>query len=133
MIRVLNFFCVAAMGLTILALYHISEQTRIARVQLGQVEHRIADARAKTSVLQTEWVQVANPARIQRLAEASLGMSDTATLQLSSLELLPRRGDAPLGDARMRDANAQMPADPNAQAPTSAQARFVRIAAHAGM
>ncbi|MDE1938164.1 MAG: hypothetical protein KGI68_04015 [Alphaproteobacteria bacterium] len=125
MIRVLNFCCVAAMGLTILALYHISEQTRIARVQLSQVEHRIADARTKTSVLQTEWVQVANPARIQQLAEASLGMSDTATLQLSSLELLPRRGDAPLGGAQMHDANAQVPA--------SAPAQFVKIAAHTGM
>ena len=48
MIRVLNFFCVAAMGLTILALYHVSEQTRFARVHLGQVEQRIADdARAR--------------------------------------------------------------------------------------
>ncbi|MDE2112714.1 MAG: hypothetical protein KGJ79_16355 [Alphaproteobacteria bacterium] len=125
MIRVLNFFCVAAMGLTILALYHVSERTRIARVELSQVEHRIADARTKTSVLQTEWVRVANPARIQQLAEASLGMSDTATLQLSSLELLPRRGGAPLGGAQMRDASAQVPAP--------APAQFVKIAAHTGM
>ena len=127
MIRVLNFFCVAAMGLTILALYHVSEQTRVARVQLSQVEHRIADDRTKISVLQTEWVQVANPERIQQLAESSLNMSDTATLQLSSLELLPRRGDsgAPLGDARMNDANAQ--------APASAAAQLVKIDAHTGM
>ncbi|MGA7675220.1 MAG: hypothetical protein WCA78_09270 [Rhizomicrobium sp.] len=127
LIRVLNFFCVAAMGLTILALYHVSEQTRVARVQLGQVEHRIADERTKMSVLQTEWVRVANPERIQQLAESSLNMSDTATLQLSSLELLPRRGDAaaPLGDARMHEANAQMPAP--------AQAQLVKIDARTGM
>jgi hypothetical protein len=123
MIRVLNFFCVAAMGLTILALYHISEQTRVARVELSQVEHRVADERTKMSVLQTEWVRVASPEYIQQLAESSLNMSDTATLQLSSLELLPRRGDAPLGDARMRDASAQAPAPSD----------IVKIAAHAGM
>ncbi|MGC9953294.1 MAG: hypothetical protein ABSD21_03335 [Rhizomicrobium sp.] len=121
MIRVLNFFCVAAMGLTILALYHISEQTRVTRVELSQIETRIADERTKMSVLQTEWVQVASPGRIQQLAESSLGMSDTATLQLSSLDLLPRRGDAPLGG--MRDASAQTPAP----------SEFVKIAAHAGM
>jgi cell division protein FtsL len=127
MIRVLNFFCVATMGLTILALYHVSEQTRVARVQLGQIEHRIVDERTKMSVLQTEWVRVANPERIQQLAESSLNMNDTATLQLSSLELLPRRGDAnaPLGDAQTRQANAQ--------APSSVTAQLVKIDVHTGM
>jgi cell division protein FtsL len=123
MIRVLNFFCVAAMGLTILALYHVSEQTRVAHVQLGQVEHRIAAERTKMSVLQTEWVQVASPERIQRLAESSLGMSDAATVQLSSLELLAHRGDAPLGGIR----------DASAQAPAAAPAELIKIAAHTGM
>ena len=45
MVRVLNFFCVAAMGLTILALYHVSEATRVARVQLSQVGHQIEDTK----------------------------------------------------------------------------------------
>ena len=31
MVRVLNFVCVALMGLSILALYHVSEQTRVAQ------------------------------------------------------------------------------------------------------
>ena len=123
MIRVLNFFCVAAMGLTILALYRVSEQTRVTHVQLVRVEHRIAAERTKMSVLQTEWVQVASPERIQRLAESSLGMSDAATVQLSSLELLPRRGDAPLGGLR----------DASAPAPASEPSEIVKIAAHTGM
>ena len=123
MIRVLNFFCVAAMGLTILALYHVSEQTRVTRVQLSQVEHRIAAEHAKMSVLQTEWVQVASPERIQQLAMSSLGMNDAATVQLTSLELLPRRGDAPLG--LMHDASAQAPAAPPMQ--------LIKVAAHTGM
>ncbi len=112
MIRVLNFVCVALMGLTILALYHVSERTRVERVQLNKVEQRIADERVEMSVLQAQWEQVSQPDRIQKLAESSLGMNDTATVQLSSLELLPRRGDeaAPLGGAQIRSANAQLPA-----------------------
>ena len=111
MIRVVNFLCVALMGLSILALYHVSEQTRVARVELKMVQSRIADEKATTAVLQTEWERVANLTRIQHLAETRLGMGDTASLQLSSLELLPRRGDdsAPLGNSPVRQASAQIP------------------------
>jgi cell division protein FtsL len=111
MIRVVNFFCVALMGLSILALYHVSEQTRVAHVQLKQVEGKIADEKATTAVLQAEWERVANLTRIQHLAETRLGMGDTASLQLSSLELLPRRGEdsAPLGNSPVRQASAQIP------------------------
>jgi len=41
MVRILNFFCVALMGLSILALYHISEKTRVVHMQLGQVTNQI--------------------------------------------------------------------------------------------
>jgi len=126
MIRVLNFLCVAAMGLTILGLYHVSEQTRVTRVALSRVERNIADERTRTSVLQTEWVRLASPEHIQQLAESSLNMGDTATAQLSSLDLLPRRGEAPLGDGRMRDANAQAPQP-------SEQPEIVKIAARSGL
>jgi hypothetical protein len=111
MIRVVNFFCVALMGLSILALYHVSEQTRVARVEVRQVEGNIAGEKATTAVLQAEWERVANLTRIQHLAETRLGMGDTASLQLSSLELLPRRGEdsAPLGNSPVRQASAQVP------------------------
>ena len=123
MVRVLNFLCVALMALAILADYHISEQTRVARVELNRVVQRTAEERSKMSVLQAEWVQLASPARIQQLAETTLNMSDTATVQLSSLTLLPRRGEAPLGGAQARDASAPAP-EPS---------EIVKIAAHSGM
>ena len=69
MVRVLNFFCVALMGLSILALYHVSEKTRVAQMQLDQVNRQIADEHGAIGVLQTEWERVAGPARIQQLAE----------------------------------------------------------------
>src|SRR5689334_16523624 len=107
MIRVLNFLCIALMGLSILALYHVSEKTRVAHVRLNQVNRQISDNRAAIGVLQAEWERVAGPARIQALAETKLGMSDTSSAQLSSFDLLPARGaEAPLGNSPVHNANA---------------------------
>lgn len=110
MIRVVNFLCVGLLGLIVLANYRVSEQTRLAHVQLNSVEHRIAQEKASVSVLETEWERVAGPARIQKLAQSKLGMSDTASLQLSALELLPRRSeDVQVAGSEIRPASAQVP------------------------
>jgi cell division protein FtsL len=111
MVRVLNFLCVALMGLSILALYHVSEKTRLARVELNQVGRAIAEEHGRISVLETEWGHLASPERIATLAQSKLGLDNTATAQLSSLELLPRNGDEqPLADGPVRNANAEAPA-----------------------
>jgi cell division protein FtsL len=112
MIRVLNFLCVALMGLSILALYHVSEKTRVTEMQLAKAGRQISDNRSAIGVLQTEWERVAGPARIQQLAEARLGMSDTSSVQLSSFDLLPARGTdaAPLNNTPLHNASAQVPA-----------------------
>jgi cell division protein FtsL len=112
MIRVMNFFCIALAALSCLALYHVSEQTRVAHVQLSHVEHQIAAQKTAMNVLQAEWSRVADPARIQHLAETKLGLTDQPTVELSSLQLLPRRDAAPLGNTDMRNANAIQPAKP---------------------
>lgn len=112
MIRVLNFFCVALMGLSILGLYHVSEKTRVAGVELVAVGHQIADENARLSVLETEWEHTASPERVATLAQSKLGLEPAATVQLSSLELLPRDGDeAPLASSAVRNANVQTPAE----------------------
>ena len=105
MIRVLNFFCVALMGLSILGLYHVSERTRVAEMQLAKVDRQITDTKSGIGVLQTEWARVAGPARIQELAQRD-GMSDTSSVELSSFNLLPHRADAPLNNSSVRNANA---------------------------
>lgn len=112
MVRILNTFCVALMGLSILALYHVSEQTRVASVELNRVNRQIAQEHATISVLETEWEHVAGPARIQELAASHLGLTGTPAVQMSSFESLPRRGDdsAPLNSSPIAQANAQMPA-----------------------
>ena len=110
MIRVLNFLCVALMGLSILALYHVSEKTRVTTMRLDQVNRQISDNRAAIGVLQAEWERVAGPARIQALAETKLGMSDGTSAQLSSFEQLPSRGeDAPLNNTPLRNVNSEAP------------------------
>lgn len=112
MIRVLNFFCFAISALACLALYHVSEQARVARVQLTSVERQIADEKNSMSVLQAEWARVADPSRIQQLAQSHLGLNDGPAIELSSLELLPRRGDAPLADTPVRNASVTAPVKP---------------------
>jgi len=120
MIRLLNFFCVALMGLSILALYHVSERTRVAQMELSKVNHQIRETRATIGVLQTEWAHVAGPARIQELAERH-GMTNTASAQLSSFDLLPRRGDAPLNNSPPRRATVRPTLSPQ---PISDQTGF---------
>ena len=121
MVRILNFFCVAVMAFTILALYHVSEKTRVAHMQLIQVKSQIAEQRGAIGVLETEWQHVASPDRIQQLAQAKLGMADSASVQLSSFDLLPRRGaePAPLNNTPLHNASAQVPAAAPAPAPTA--------------
>ena len=97
MVRILNFACFALAALCCLALYRVSEQTRIARIRLISVEKQIVDDRNAMKVLQADWERVSEPSRIQALAQSRLGLSDTATVALASLDNLPRRGDAATG------------------------------------
>lgn len=92
MLRVINFFCVALAGLTCLALYHTSEQTRVAQLRLKQTEASIADTKIEMKVLQADWERVANPARIQRLAQGRMGMVDAPVKEFASLQEVPRLG-----------------------------------------
>jgi cell division protein FtsL len=112
MVRILNFFCVALMGFSILALYHVSEKTRVAHMELSQVKAKIAQERGTIGVLETEWQHVASPERVQKLAQSKLGMADNSSVQLSSFDQLPRRGaePAPLNNSPVRNASAQLPA-----------------------
>src|SRR5271167_2904860 len=116
MVRILNFFCVALMGLSILALYHVSEKTRVAHMQLNQVNAQIAQEHGAIGVLETEWQHVASPERIQQLAQSRLNMADSASVQLSSFDQLPRRGAdvAPLNNTPVHNASAEIPAAPTA-------------------
>ncbi|HVZ69316.1 MAG TPA: hypothetical protein VG891_07615 [Rhizomicrobium sp.] len=125
MIRIVNFLCVAAAGLSCLALYHVSEQTRVARVELAHVNREIRQERGLNNVLEAEWAKVADPGRIQQLAQTKLGLEDSTSVQLASLDMLPRRGEdaAPLANSPVRKANAVVPAAKPATSETSTAER----------
>jgi hypothetical protein len=109
MIRILNFFCVALAGLACLALYRVSEQTRVANAELVKVDRQIVLERGALHVLEADWQSVASPERIQRLAQAKLGINDATTLQLTSFENLPVKGaDAPLNNTPIQQASIQV-------------------------
>jgi hypothetical protein len=116
MIRLLNFSCFAMTALACLALYHVSEQTRMARVTLLDTQRQIVVQQEAMKVLQADWVRVSDPGRIQQLAAEKLGLGDTPTVALASLELLPRRGGdtkvietattvTPIADPRLQNAS----------------------------
>ena len=112
--RVLNFFFVGLAALSCLALYRVSENTRVANMELTSVNRQIAQEKSTMNVLQAEWQRVANPGRIQKLAQAYLNMNDTPVMELSSFETLPRRGENPLDSNPVQNARVTMQAVGNA-------------------
>jgi len=111
--RVLNFFFVGLAALSCLALYRVSENTRVANVELTSVNRQIAQEKSMTSVLQAEWQRVAAPERIQHLAQIYLHTTDAPVAELSSFTDIPRRGENPLDSNPMQNASVMMPAPGN--------------------
>jgi cell division protein FtsL len=110
MLRVINFFCVALAGFACLALYHVSEQTRVARLELRDVEQHIQDEKITMKVLQADWLRVANPARIQKLAQGRLGMTGDPMKEYASLQEVPRLGQPTPGNENpLNNASAVTP------------------------
>ena len=107
--RVLNFFFVGLAALSCLALYRVSENTRVAGMHLAKVNREIAQEEVSMSQLQAEWQRVANPRAIQRLAQAYLRTNDSPAMELSSFDMLPRRGE-PLAPNPVENASAVAPA-----------------------
>jgi cell division protein FtsL len=99
------------MGFACIANYHVSEQTRIARQELTRTDKQIQAEKKDIRVLELEWQRVANPAVIQKLAEAQLGMQNAPSVQLASVRDLPRRSDA-LNNEEVRSASAEAETQP---------------------
>ncbi len=115
MVRALNFLCVALMGLAILGLYHVSEKTRVAHMELNKTRNQILAEKGAIAVLEAEWQHVASSERVQQLAAAH-GMNDAASAQLSSFDQMPRRAEeAPLNGSPVTNANAEVQAQPQVQ------------------
>ncbi len=124
MMRTLNFAFILVTGIVCLGLYRIAEEARIARADLVTTERAIAKEHNTLAVLGAEWARATQPARIAALAERHLDLADRPAIELSSLELLPRKGG--LSDTPVRTARAVIPAPP-------AQANLKVVAFRIGM
>ena len=112
MIRIVNFACFAVCALTCLALYHVSDETRVTRAKAAAMDQQIASEQQAIRVLQAEWDRLAVPARIQDISKAETGTDDAPAVELSALTLLPRRGETtPMDSAQLRSASVVVPSD----------------------
>ena len=109
MIRVVNFLCFAVSAFACLALYHVSEQTRVARAELKLAHKEIAQERQLADVLQAEWGRATDPEKIARASQSDSAVKDNPAVELASVTLLPRRGDDLVADAEVRAASAILP------------------------
>lgn len=92
-LRLLNFVCITVTAFVCLLLNHVADQTRVATAELGRTRLQIVDASGTLKLLQADWEHATIPAHIQALAAAHLGLADTATVEVASLKILPRRGE----------------------------------------
>jgi cell division protein FtsL len=109
MMRTLNFALVIIAGIVCVATYRVAEDARVARAQLAKAERDITREHQALSVLGAEWAQLTRPQRIHALAERHLQLHDMPAIELASFSMLPRRGEAPLTDAPLRDASIVVP------------------------
>jgi len=109
MIRVVNFLCFAVSAFACLALYHVSEQTRVARAELKLVHREITQERQLADVLQAEWGRATAPEKIAQGSQSDSGVNDNPAVELASVTLLPRRGDNMVADAEVHSASAVIP------------------------
>lgn len=96
----INISFAALAGAMVWANYSVVEQTRVATAHLKATEKQIAAENVRFEDAQTQYMALSSPDRIQALAQNFLGMNDTATVQLSSLQMLPRRD---VGGAEIHD------------------------------
>ncbi len=107
--RTFNFALVLITALICLGTYRVAEEARVARAELRLTERRIKHEHQALLVLDAEWAALTQPQRIAALAQRHLDLNDQPTMQLSSLTLLPRRGEGPPTEAPIRSARAIVP------------------------
>jgi hypothetical protein len=109
MMRTFNFALVFLTAVICVGVYRVAEDARVAHAELVATERQIVREHQALRVLDAEWAAVTQPNRIAALAERHLDLNDAPPVQLSSLTLLPRRGEAPLTEGPIRDARAVVP------------------------
>jgi hypothetical protein len=109
MIRTLNFAFIAITSLACLGVYRTAEQARVEQGTLKATQAAIIRENNMLTVLGAEWARITQPSRIQALTQRHLDLSDSPTVELSSLSQLPSK-DVPLvAEGEIRNAKAVVP------------------------
>jgi len=109
MIRTLNFAFVAITSLACLGVYRTAEQARVDQGALKATQAAIVRENNMLAVLGAEWARITQPARIQALTQRHLDLSDSPTVELSSLSQLPAKELPLTAEGEIRNAKAVIP------------------------
>ncbi len=77
------------------AMFQVKYEVMQQEETLAQINKDIADGREQIRVLDAEWSYLTRPDRLQRLATRFLDLAPIAAAQITTLNALPERPDAP--------------------------------------
>jgi hypothetical protein len=124
--RLIHLTVVAALIVAAAYVYKIKFESTVRAAEVARLAAEIKRERDAIAALRAEWVQLENPARIQRLAERHLALRMLDPAQIGRFDGLPER-PAPAGPqpdviGAMIDALEADPASGAATAPPAADA-----------
>jgi cell division protein FtsL len=89
--RLLHLGVIAALVAAAAYVYDIKYETTLRAERVAKLQHDIRAERDATAALRAEWAKLANPARIQKLAQKHLPLKPFQTSQVDSFDNLPMR------------------------------------------
>lgn len=110
MVRLLNFFAIAALIGSAIYAYTIKYETIFHAETILKLKHEIKAEHDKIGTLRAEWAHLTRPERVQALADKFLDLQPVALNQIVSADALP--GKAPRIDAIGRKLEALGLAEP---------------------
>jgi len=90
-VRLLHLGVIAALVAAAAYVYDIKYETTLRAERVAKLQHDIRAERDATAALRAEWAKLANPARIQKLAQKHLQLKPFQTSQVDSFDNLPMR------------------------------------------
>ena len=113
MLRILNVLAILVLVGSALYAYSIKYATLYQAERMVKLKHELQNEKDALAVLRAEWAHVANPVRIETLADQHLGGQVMQLSQIATLATLPdktARGDeigAKMLDLGLSDATAK--------------------------
>ncbi len=96
MLRLFNLALVIAVLVSAFLIYSLEHRMRAGEREVARIQHEIAEERETIRLLHAEWSNLAQPARIERLAREHTKMRPTTPLQfVSEAELTHRLPERP--------------------------------------